>query len=73
MQLILRALKDYKVVVNNKQPCSVLTEEFKKHEKLDGKKVQFCYSGKMLEESKPIGSFIKEDAVVTVFLRNIPA
>lgn len=61
------------MTVNNKQPCSTLVEELKKHEKLEGKKVQFCYSGKMMEDSKPIGMFIKEDGVVTVFIRNAPA
>jgi hypothetical protein len=65
--------KDYKVTVNNKLPCSSLLEELSKHEKLEGKKVQFCHSGKMLDERKPIGLYIKEDGVVTVFVRNIPA
>lgn len=70
MQLILRTQKDYKISVSNKEPCSVLVDELRKHENLEGKRAQLFFSGRMLQEAQPIGSYIKEDGVVTVFLRN---
>lgn len=72
-QIVLRAHKDFNITVNNKQLCSTLVDELKKQEDCSGKKIQLFYSGKLMEETQPIGTYMKEDGVVTVFLRNLPS
>lgn len=61
------------MTVSNKQNCSYLLEKLKKHQNLDGKKATLCFAGKVLDMDKPIGSYLKEDGVVTVFVRNAVA
>ena len=64
--------KDYPITVNNKQPCSCLLEELKKHQNVEDKKVNFVYGGRLMEPEKQIGSYVKEDGVITVIVRSIP-
>ena len=67
--MILRSNTDIPLTINNRQPCSVLLEKLQKHTNLEGKKAVFCYSGKVLDMEQAVGSYIKEDGVVTVFIR----
>jgi hypothetical protein len=50
-----------------------LLDEISKYEDTANKKVQFFYSGKMMELDKPVGTYLKEDGVVSVFLRKVPS
>jgi ribosomal 50S subunit-associated protein YjgA (DUF615 family) len=71
-QIKLRSQKDYIVKVSNTEPCSVLIAELAKHENIQGKRTQLFFAGKMMQDIQPIGNFMNEDGVVSVFLRNQP-
>ena len=64
--------KDQLSTYSTSDKVSSLVDKIKKDEAAKGKRITLFYSGKELIHDHQIGQYIKEDAVVIVYLRPIP-